>query len=80
MSDGQERRRRAVLLEQVRAAGRRAELGVEGVQALVDVRVVVGVDDGDGLAGAVEGEVVDAVGGADLRRGVDGRAVADRLG
>ena len=42
-------------------------------RAWIDARVVVGIDDGDGLARAVQREVVDAVGGADLGRGVSDR-------
>ena len=36
-----------------RAGMRQAELRVERVDGLVDVRIVVGIDDGDRLAGAV---------------------------
>lgn len=48
---------------------------VEGVEIGVDGGVVVGVDDGDGLAGAgacgaAEGDLVEAVGGADFGGGV----------
>ena len=50
----QERRRRPVLVVERRAGGGQAELGVERVQGLEDARVVVSVDDGDGLAGAVQ--------------------------
>ena len=78
IEDGQERRRRPVLIVQRRSGGRQAELGVERIEGLVDARVVVGIDDGDGLAGAVEREALvplDAVGGPDL-----GRRVGDRSG
>ena len=39
-------------------------------------RVVVGVDDGDGLAGAVQRQAADAIRGADLGRGVGQARVA----
>ena len=73
VEDRQERRRRPVLVVERRSGGGQAELGVEGVEGLEDGRVVVGIDDGDGLAGAVERQVVDAVGGPDLGRGVGDR-------
>ena len=71
----QERRRRPVLAVERRSGVGQPELGVERVEGLVDARVVVGIDDGDGLAGAVQREAVDAVGGPDL-----GRRVGDRPG
>ena len=78
----QERRRRPILAIQARPRGGQAELGVEGVQCLVDQRIVIGFDDGNGLARAVHGrgretgaERVDAVGRADLGRDVGAGAV-----
>src|SRR5262249_12592760 len=65
-----------VLVVQRGPGGGRAELPVEAVHGLEEGGVVVGVDDGDGLAGAVQGQVVDAVGRADLGRRVHGRASA----
>ena len=50
----QERRRRPVLSVERRPGVGQPELGVERVEGLEDARVVVGIDDGDGLAGAVE--------------------------
>src|SRR5262249_39141503 len=48
-------------------------------EGLEDGGVVIGIDDGNGLAGAVQGQVVDAVTAADLRRGVDGGTVAGQV-
>ena len=50
----QERRRRPVLVVERRSGGGQPELGVERVEGLEDARIVVGIDDGDGLAGAVQ--------------------------
>ena len=41
-------------LIQRRPGGGQPELGIEGVEGLEDARVVVGIDDGDGLAGAIQ--------------------------
>ena len=49
----QERGRRPVLLVQRRSGVSQAELTVEGVQGREDIRVVISIDDGDGLARAV---------------------------
>ena len=71
----QERRCRAVLLGERRAGGGESELIVERIDRLVDLRVVVGLDNGNGLARAVQRQIVDAVGGADLCRSVNDPAV-----
>ena len=68
----------AGLIDDVEAGrGGEAKLGVEGGQVGDDVGVVEGVDDGDGLAGAVADgvaklDVVDAIGMSNLGGGEGG--------
>ena len=50
--------------------GRQAELAVKGGKVGRDVRVVVGIDDGDGLSRTVADNLVDSVSGLDLLRGI----------
>ena len=63
----QERRRRTVLMVQRRAGGGLPNW-LSNVSSAEDGRIVVGIDDGDRLARAVQRQVVDAVGGAHLGR------------
>src|SRR5438094_6443779 len=59
------------------AAGRgQAKLRAEGVQVGLDGWIVVGIDNADGDAGAVPGELIEAVGVPDLSRRVAGRRAA----
>src|SRR5208283_1321976 len=46
------------------------ELAVKGGQVGLDVRIVVGGDDGDGLSRTVADNLVDSVSGLDLLRGI----------
>ena len=82
----QERRRRAILLVERRPGGVSPNWLSKRPAAWIDVRVVVGIDDGDGLAGAVEVDAgdhaqrIDAIGGTDLGRRVGDRAAGGRRG
>ena len=79
--------RPAGLVDTADRRGGQPELGVERVQVGLDVRVVVGIDDGDRLAAAVardaiESDVVKSICLLDLRRRVrpGGRAAAAAKG
>lgn len=60
---------RAVLIQQRGSGESQTELIVEGVYGLIDLGIVIGLDEGNGLSLAIQGELVEAIGSTNLGRG-----------